>query len=559
MPENTSERLKAAFTNAAWRAEHDRKLQGKLGKYNGASWDFDVTGKAGYVYVTLVQGGAATTVVEALNNNVPRQGGRPVLLDKLPSGELIITGSNPDQVIVYQGSTSTGVGDVPYHDHAYGSGLEYEHPSQMFSAGRVYVVSGLIVYIAPFHFRWNGAEYYWPGDNFNLSAYRPGTSNHHAWVKVGINPAATPIVAVATTGTSQSTAAPLTRDQLDDIDFTSYVPCMGIKLTNGQTTPPSQLPAVNGGDFEDIRLFLSGTGGSASGSGGTVDPRTFEARLTLESGVPISTSDQTAKGTVYLTPYNGNLIALPDGGGNWDYVELSSEISLSLAGLTASRMHDLWVYNNSGAVALDYTAWTDDTNRATALTLVDGVWCKAGDTTRKLAGAIYVDGSNQCTIRFAGGTTAGAVAQLDLDNVYNRAELEFPIRETATTWNSPAGSAKTYWNSTTNRMYLVRALNEAQVDALMAGIHYHSGGVGTAGFDIGIDSTSVGSAQIKPGSNSGNGILCMGIAYYVGKPGIGRHYIQAEQVTNSTFATTFYGDINVPADYQSGMIVRTAA
>ena len=36
-------------------------------------------------------------------------------------------------------------------------------------------------------------------------------------------------------------------------------------------------------------------------------------RLTLESGVPVSTSDQTAKTTVYYTPYVHNVINLWDG------------------------------------------------------------------------------------------------------------------------------------------------------------------------------------------------------------------------------------------------------
>lgn len=42
------------------------------------------------------------------------------------------------------------------------------------------------------------------------------------------------------------------------------------------------------------------------------DYRQFQARLTLETGVPISTNNQTAKTELFLTPYKGNLIWLYD-------------------------------------------------------------------------------------------------------------------------------------------------------------------------------------------------------------------------------------------------------
>ena len=59
---------------------------------------------------------------------------------------------------------------------------------------------------------------------------------------------------------------------------------------------------------------------------------TCEGRLTLESGVPVSTTNQTAKTTVYFTPYIGTNISLYDSG-DWDiftFSELSLSISLSL-------------------------------------------------------------------------------------------------------------------------------------------------------------------------------------------------------------------------------------
>jgi hypothetical protein len=65
----------------------------------------------------------------------------------------------------------------------------------------------------------------------------------------------------------------------------------------------------------------------------------------LESGVPISSTDQAAKTTLYFTPYNGNSISLYDGS-EWDLFSFS-ELSLSLSGYTSNTNYDIFIYNNS--------------------------------------------------------------------------------------------------------------------------------------------------------------------------------------------------------------------
>lgn len=110
-------------------------------------------------------------------------------------------------------------------------------------------------------------------------------------------------------------------------------------------------------------------------------------RLTLESGVPVSTTDQTAKTTVYYTPYVNNIIVLWDGN-RWQPMTFA-EASLALGTLTASKLYDVFGYLSSGALVLESLAWTDDTTRATAVTLQDGRYCKSGDKTRLYLGTFY--------------------------------------------------------------------------------------------------------------------------------------------------------------------------
>lgn len=118
-------------------------------------------------------------------------------------------------------------------------------------------------------------------------------------------------------------------------------------------------------------------------------------RLTLESGVPISTTDQTAKTTVYFTPDKHNQIALYDGS-NWG-LHSFTERSLSLSGYTADTNYDVFIYDNSGTITLESVAWTNDTTRATALDTQDGVYIKSGATTRRYLGTIRITATTgQC-------------------------------------------------------------------------------------------------------------------------------------------------------------------
>lgn len=109
-----------------------------------------------------------------------------------------------------------------------------------------------------------------------------------------------------------------------------------------------------------------------------------EFRLTLETGVPVSTSDQTAKTTIYLTPYAGDRIAIWDSGSGWLQLE-SAQISVAVPSTTVTPF-DIFAYDNSGTLTLEVLDWENDTTRATALVYQDGVLVKSGATGRRYLG-----------------------------------------------------------------------------------------------------------------------------------------------------------------------------
>lgn len=86
-----------------------------------------------------------------------------------------------------------------------------------------------------------------------------------------------------------------------------------------------------------------------------------QGRLTLETGVPVSVSDQTAKTTLYFTPYKGGLVGLYSGTA-W-VLRAFTELSIAVPS-TTNTLYDVFIYDNAGAPTLETLAWNSPTNGA---------------------------------------------------------------------------------------------------------------------------------------------------------------------------------------------------
>jgi hypothetical protein len=125
---------------------------------------------------------------------------------------------------------------------------------------------------------------------------------------------------------------------------------------------------------------------------------TVNGRLTLTSSTPVTTSDVT-NATIYWTPYNGNDISLYYNG-SWrvyTFSQLSQSITDLIQGVLdtgtydASTNYDVFIYYNGTSVTWQHVAWTNNTTRATALALQDGVYVKSGDSTKRYVGTFRTD------------------------------------------------------------------------------------------------------------------------------------------------------------------------
>ena len=88
-------------------------------------------------------------------------------------------------------------------------------------------------------------------------------------------------------------------------------------MADSKLTALTELSVVALDDITYVVDDVAGTPTSVKLSlnrlGGLFLPGLCGGRLTTESGVPVSTSDRTSPGTLYLTPFVHNRVALYDG------------------------------------------------------------------------------------------------------------------------------------------------------------------------------------------------------------------------------------------------------
>jgi len=175
----------------------------------------------------------------------------------------------------------------------------------------------------------------------------------------------------------------------------------------------------------------------------------IDGRLTLESGVPISSTDQTAKTTVYFTPYIGNKISLYDGS-IWKVLSFT-EKSVAVPA-TTNTPFDIFAYINNSAVTLETVNWTNDTTRATTLVYQDGVLSKNGDTTRRYLGTGRTTGtSGQC--EDSGGALSTSTNRRFIWNHYNQVQRNLQSSNSNTSWSYSTAA----WRESNNGSGQVRA------------------------------------------------------------------------------------------------------
>lgn len=231
--------------------------------------------------------------------------------------------------------------------------------------------------------------------------------------------------------------------------------------------------------------FGGGGGGSSSGSQTLVPGGVIGGRLSVDVSNPVPDVG-AASNTLRLLPYNGDRVALHNGAAWVVNMIPAGGVLIDNTGLLVDTNYDVFLFNNSGPLALQLVAWADATNRATGLIEQDGVKVLAGDTSRRYMG----------TVR----TQSGAALFVDTPqerfvwNNENRRRRSFFVDGFAN-HNYVNGGWRQIAADPTKQVEAVFGLAEdlVELEALCGATH--STGAGSAQVGIGLDATGANVAR----------------------------------------------------------------
>lgn len=281
--------------------------------------------------------------------------------------------------------------------------------------------------------------------------------------------------------------------------------------------------------------------------------------LTLVSGTPVITSDQTGVSTVYYTPDKGNLIPI----GN-DVREFS-ELSLSLVTQhVASTIYDIFVFDDDGTLRLGTgAAWSDSGAgsgaRSESLARYNGRYTNSAQITARngantytveanqgtYVGSIFMDGSNgevTCHRSF------GQSRKWGLWNAYNRRQIYLKAGDSTASWTYTTATVRASNNDSDNSLTVFQGLAEELYDLNISqriSMSTSSGTNADAQNGIGYNSTTTISGKngytfLGAGANANYHDVISG--RYIAIPSIGINTVTAlENSPAASNTVTWYG------------------
>jgi len=260
-------------------------------------------------------------------------------------------------------------------------------------------------------------------------------------------------------------------------------------------------------------------------------------RLTLESGVAISTADQTAKTTLYYTPYSHSSIGLYDTTNSvWTPYNFT-QTSLALGTLSSGVNYDTFMYSNSGTLTLASSSWASNTARTTAISLQDGVYVKTSDKSYRYLGTFRTTTTTTTEDSEAKRFVYNVNNQVPrhslgvLGYVNNNAAVTFTL-SSLNTWvalNGGVGNKCEWVNGLTSTCMLV---GEGFAVA---------GAAGYVIIGIGIDSTTNGDFIVLQSDNTATATFGRGASKAYAFT-LGYHYISLNGYTTGGTATIYKED-----------------
>lgn len=261
----------------------------------------------------------------------------------------------------------------------------------------------------------------------------------------------------------------------------------------------------------------------AAGGGGSSGSLVSLGRLTLTSGVALTTADVTGATSVYFALAGGNQVPIYNGTSivSNTFTELTLALD-SNSGHTnyqqSGKNYDLFVISDSGTVRLGTgPKWNDgavagsDTARGTGaasteLQQINGLWSNKNTITIRFgsaSGNTVSIAANQATYvgtlrTTADGVTEDSLVKRFLYNAYNQAQRQFLRNDATPTWAYSTATFRQANASASNQLAYVAGLVGSALDVTTMGIVANS----TATYrivytGIGLDSTTINSGTTQ--------------------------------------------------------------
>jgi len=275
-------------------------------------------------------------------------------------------------------------------------------------------------------------------------------------------------------------------------------------------------------------------------------------RLTLVSGQPVMTTDQTAKTRIYYTPYVGN--TCPVANVNVTFAEVFLDLDATNA--TSGNVYDIFAFLDAGVFRIGYgPAWTTPSStRSAAISMVNGLWVNSASITLRYdsthtvtvpagqaqyLGTFCATANGQTGMAFMPTTAAGGTNNfLALYNGYNQRRVTSLCRDNMNNvaYNTQAWAA--FNSSNSDRVTWLDGLQQSAVDGVCSSLIADAGG-GGAGVGMGLDGTTV-----TPQVHGRNGALANYLPVVANdrwQAQLGLHFIQMEWFGDAGAGAAFGG------------------
>lgn len=297
-------------------------------------------------------------------------------------------------------------------------------------------------------------------------------------------------------------------------------------------------------------------------------------RLTLTTGVPVTTGDVTAAGTVYYTamtgstvPVYGSCASAPTQFAPVTITGGQQSLTLNDPNHAANTNYDIFEFLDSSTPRIGTgPPWTSSTARGTGagttqIEFVSGIYVNSVSMTARNGASTYSVDANKATylgtIRTGStaGTTNDSVLIRGVFNAYNQVRRNMSVVDATNEWNYTTATWRQANGSTANQFTYVQGLPGSSVSVHVIGIASQSAGSVFGAVGVGIDSTSVNSAQVTGAVITGFTQIS---GLYEGNPGLGYHTVAWLEISQASGNTTWKGDSGL-SFVQSGMVGNVIA